>query len=226
MYWINKWIDFLQLLVIVSIQLLNTFNFKEKSLGRMEKSGQNKEKISIKKTVIFCGTLEAISRKLILPLFCPDLIMSLFLILQCLASLLIRGMMSSLFTSHSSCWSDICLTQFVTLTPSTVSEFFQHMWPPFFHLGRSAPPSHQISHCHNTPVCAGMARPLWLMVITFVSLFIFFPLKKTFFLFHIKIPEVHIHRNKLLEDTPNTEEKRTLILPRQVRGKNAGTREG
>lgn len=81
MYWINKWVDFLQLLVIVSIQLLNTFNFKEKSLGRMEKSGQNKEKISIKKTVIFCGTLEAISRKLILPLFCPDLIMSLFLIL-------------------------------------------------------------------------------------------------------------------------------------------------
>lgn len=133
----------------------------------------------------------------ILPLCCPDLIMSLFLIS------IIPCIMSS-FTSHFSCWTDLCLTQFVTLTPSTVCEFFQQMWVPFLQLGKSAPVSHQISHCHNISLRAGVPMPLWLVVIIFVSLLIFFPSKKTIFLFHIKILEVHGHTNKLL--TINTEE--------------------
>lgn len=67
------------------------------------------------------------------------------------------------------------------------------------------------------------------MVTTSVP-FLLLPLK-IIFLFHIKISEVHVHKNKLLEETINmediinTEEKRTLLLPREVRGKIAGTRE-
>jgi len=65
----------------------------------------------------------------------------------------------------------------MTPTTSVISEIFQQMWSPFSHaaqqLGGSllylTSPSTATTH----PLCADVAKPLWLMLITFVSLLIF-----------------------------------------------------